>query len=67
MRSINSSKNKLNSKKKLYFLANAILNLNANVAIKIIIKKLFGILKMPCQQFKFFLKATSNKTIRIKF
>ena len=47
MRSINSSKDKLNSKKQPYFLANAILNLNADVAIKIIKKKLFGILKMP--------------------
>ena len=34
---------------------------NANVSIKIILKKIFAFLKMPCQQFNFKKKATSDK------
>ena len=34
---------------------------NANMSIKIILKKLFTFLKMPHQQFNFQKKATSNK------
>ena len=34
---------------------------NANVSIKIILKKIFAFLKMPCQQFNLKKKATSDK------